>query len=345
MGVSLSSMKTKKLGSQQRQVSWSILLNLQLLMISLILADLGFDVLGHVDVRRRQGGIRRLAVTRIAMGPNSSLDELALVTAARFVRPGEDSLLQGTFEPDFFNNTTVTHEAIAPNNSRVDGDGDRPEFNIDVGLLQSMLSNIETQRSLESYVPESSPEPSPNPAGTISLLSVATSASPELQKRPQQGSKERDVRQAFNSSLLTSQAESSPPGAQGMQPITINLFTEIAARSKVTERSRRSRSLDHMEIDLRTKVIHISPPRRTKRGCDTAELSTYLHEAEQAGPSTKPEEERPASSPPLQERLRPRLGRGAAAAERFPARPQARQARQTKKPKLDGVAKPNVKKE
>ena len=310
------------------------------------------------------------------MGPNSSLDELALVTAARFVRPGEDSLLQETFEPPYHNDTTITHGAIAPNNTREEAAPDQPEFVVDARSLQSVLSNLETMRSLESYDPESSPEVSGTTASMESIspevprtAAARSSASPTLQEAPhsrhpcpaaQQPSPvlspeeapeparhNISVRRALETSFLLSQAESSPPSTnQGLQPITVNLYTEVSSRSKITTRHRRTRSLEPMEIDVRTMIVHLSPqPRGAKRGRDTAELSVLERTAAKESKPNPDVEEKPSS--PTLPRLRPRPGRAASAqaqpetggARARPSRPR------TVRTTSQRVAKPNPGKE
>ena len=203
------------------------------------------------------------------MGPNSSLDELALVTASRHVRPENDSVLDGTWSDQGLNNTTMIQGAIAPNNTmasqEVEG-ATRPEFEINIRSFQSLISNLETARSLESYDPETSVE--------------SMEASPTLQERTPDR-----VRDALESSLLASQAVNSPPSqtspvSPSMQPITINLFTasNLQGASKVTNR-RRTRSLDNVndiELDMRTFIVHRDQQtvNKRKRGRETANLST-----------------------------------------------------------------------
>ena len=214
--------------------------------------DLGFEIRGFADVRRRQGGRRRYAVARLAMGPNSSLDEIALITASRYVRTGQDSALGGTWSDVGFNDTTIINGAVPPNNTLASPITEtRPEFEVNIQSMTSIVSNLESMRSLESYVPETSVE---------SLEDMETS--PTLQER----SPVR-VRDALNSSLLTSQAVSSPPNVDGEatglpQPININLFAPYVphlspSHDNVTGR-RRSRSLgsnNRGEVDRRTFTV------------------------------------------------------------------------------------------
>ena len=224
------------------------------------------------------------------MGPNSSLDELALVTASRHVRRYNDSALTGTGDWSQLaqNDTTTLVGAIPPNNTVEEGsqpvEENKPEFQINVGTITSLISNLESMRSLDSYQPETSVE---------SMETSPTLRSPTLQER-----EPGQIRNLLETSLLVSQAVTSPTHASGeasaiIQPITINLFAEAVPTSKVTTR-RRSRSLgSSSDVEMRTYTISREPaepqhlplptspnldedepnPRTKKRGRDTANLS------------------------------------------------------------------------
>ena len=68
--------------------------------------------------------------------------------------------------------------------------------------MTSFMSNLESKLSLDSYVPESPSQlPDPDPASPELRMEISRDS---VRTKP-------DINKAINSSLLRSQAESSPP--------------------------------------------------------------------------------------------------------------------------------------
>lgn len=271
-------------------------------------------IVGTVVTERRSGlGRRYLTIARSGTDSNpsgSTWDSYFIIQQQTAHRHGHDSALGETVGAW---DGASTEEAMIPQpphntpNPDVEAETDqRPEFETHVGSIKSFLSNIDMSNVSmlrpDDYIPESSPEQSPRPAGLNAMAKefqprprsppspVSSGNASPIPKRLERKQAEsqplsQPLSDYFNSSIFHSNADLSPEveATGALRRITTaEREKRKHGNEKIETRPRRRRShsipasMDATMATAKSSLLYITSeqPKGTKRGRETAEFST-----------------------------------------------------------------------